>query len=79
MNPPMECDFNSTPCVNCNKIYVGAGEMGRVLCMKKEEDSCKRGHMWCRKCWEEKYAENWENYCPVTMKKKAYRERRFNS
>ena len=62
MNPPKQYGMHDSPCVNCGKIYVGKEEMG-------EEDSCKLGHMWCRKCWEANYAVCW---------KKKYQQRRFD-
>ena len=70
MNPPKQYGMHDSPCVNCGKNYVGKEEMGRIVCLNPEEDSCKLGHMWCRKCWEANYAVCWDNFCPMTMGKK---------
>ena len=78
MNPPPPPSFaERLPCVNCGKIYVEANQMGKIMCMNNEA-SCSRGHVWCRNCWEMRYAENWENFCPLKIKKKEYKERRFD-
>ena len=76
MEPPSFSRMD--PCVSCGKIYVDPNNvMGRVQCLNETEHTCRAGHMWCQKCWMDKYAEDWKSYCPAEIKKKQYRERRF--